>query len=80
MHRFHTKKTVAIVCLKGGIVMNAVGLLIAFKNAVSSGSGNNTGRKGKGLSKIGFLTTFGSIPSFFSAGSSRRKARLALQG
>ena len=80
MHRFHTKKTVAIVCLSGGIVVTAVGLLIAIENTVSAGSGNNTGRRGIGLSNIGFLTTLASIPLFISAGSSRRKARLALRG
>lgn len=76
MKKHKTNKLVGWIMVGSGVVMIVSGLGINL----SEGWGEGNQNKGLGLSYLGGAITLTSIPFFISAGSNKRKARLALKG
>lgn len=75
LQKKRTNNTIAWVCLGTGQVMAATGFII---NLGSWGEGNT--ENGLGLAYAGIGVAVLSVPFFISAGSNKRKAKLALKG
>ena len=71
-----TNNTIGWIMLGSGIGMTLGG----FATNVSTGWGEGNKNNGLWLSYLGGATTLASIPFFISAGSNKRKAKLALKG
>jgi hypothetical protein len=76
MKKHKTNNTVGWIMLGSGIGMTLGG----FATNVSTGWGEGNKNNGLWLSYLGGATTLASIPFFISAGSNKRKAKLALKG
>ena len=76
MKKHKTNKLVGWIMVGSGVVMIVSGIGINL----SEGWGEGNQNKGLGLSYLGGAITLTSIPFFISAGSNKRKARLALKG
>lgn len=75
MQKRKTNNTVGWIMLGSGIGMTTGGIAINLSGGIF-----NNNSKGLWLFYLGRATTLASIPFFISAGSNKRKAKLALKG
>lgn len=80
LHDFYMKKHKTYNIIGGIMLVSGIGMTIGGLATNASSWGESNKNNGLGLFYFGAATTLLSIPVFITAGSSKRKAKLALKG